>query len=75
MSIINRNYLVNKNKKGRDRSEKTGKRNAYYDKSCPKCGLPANDGMGGVLNKQSSPYPARNAKCVVCNSLLNEGKP
>jgi hypothetical protein len=49
-----------------------GGRKTYYDKSCPKCGLPGNNGRGDVLNKQSSPKPARKMKCSKCQSFLHE---
>ena len=43
----------------------------YYDKSCPRCGLPANDGRGSVLNKQSSSKPNYKVRCTKCKSFLH----
>jgi len=69
MAITNRNYLINRNKKKRDRSEKTGKKRVYFDKSCPKCGLPSEQPSSVALNRFGNPN-GRNLKCKICGSML-----
>ena len=47
-----------------------GEARVYYEKSCPKCGLPGNDGRGSMKNKQLSAQSSKKARCSICNTLL-----
>ncbi len=73
MAIINRNYLINKAAKGRDKSEKGGgKRKVYYDKSCPKCGLPRDYGSTPMNRFSADAIGCKKLKCRFCGGLLHE---
>lgn len=73
MAIINRNYLINKIKKLRNKNaggvKRKGKAKIYYNISCPKCGDPKIMSHYSI-NRFGSPRIGKTTKCVLCNTLL-----
>jgi len=65
MSIINRNYFINKTKRVRDRSERSSRPSLYFSYSCPKCGDPKRDRTVSA-NRLSQPTTSRKLKCQKC---------
>lgn len=73
MAILNRNYFINKNRRGTDRHEHIhSKRVVYYDKSCPKCGLVVKDHQSNKpYNEFAQLVKSKNKiKCRYCNGRL-----
>jgi hypothetical protein len=71
MAIINRNYFMNQVKCKRDKSEKGGgRRRVYFDKSCPKCGLPREFSSVSLNRFSADAIGCKKLKCRMCGGLL-----
>lgn len=69
MAILNRNYLVNRNKAKRDKSERAGgKRKLYYSISCPNCGEPKE--YSTIALNRFAQSPKSSVFCRLCRAIL-----
>ena len=68
---MNRLQFANKHKTVHTETKLKRKAKEYFSMSCPKCGLPREFDGRTNQNRFGNP-PSKNAKCIVCNSLLHE---
>jgi transcription elongation factor Elf1 len=69
MAILNRNYLLNRNKQKRDKTEHSSRPSLYFSYSCPKCGEPKSHSTVSK-NKLSQPTNSTKLKCQSCGTLI-----